>query len=1184
MSGDSTAPGSLGAQLTLLQNKDTTLRSSLDTADSNMIGTVSDAWTQDKNIITNTAQKAAAVLSQAEMSGPQLVTNEMRAMLSVANQNVRTNSATVSQLARAQILQANSTARTVAQQATQLLQATNTTIGRANNVFLNMNQTDQSLSQAQSSLSTQLAQLKTDVISKAQSEVLTAQNSSSDAQVKAGSQVDSALAKVVTAVTTALTRLTQDESANLTSIGASVDTDSNSFLSQIQSNINDANRNSQTLQSTYDQNMTGTMNDANQLFAQVDQSLTSSGSSLNAANATMQALRSFMTTQFNDVSNQMTALFTNQSQQAQLQQTALSSLMDSMLASFKVEALNATSDGSASLKAAYDSAIQTITSGSDSLGLSFDQRQKIVAALQNWQQNYQGNTNQLVNAFGSTYSGLVSDTNSALTGAVSQQAAQLTALTASQQQLMNDAINAAQGDPNKLNAILAQFGVVGTRATAAAQAIAQNMNTAGSAVQNGLNQGLNALSLIQQAAQATSSTYQQAAALNTQATTTAQAAVQNVTVRLGTMNAVMQQYATQLSQQLFGATSDAAQAISGAANNNSQQLSADVQAKMASVQQMLTTVLGKGQTSAADLNAFAAQVGANATALSNLVNALQSGSSDSLAAVTSAQKSAIDGLKSQVSSQLSAATSDFSSQLSSQQNSLMSLVDGLRTDLTTQAGSKSALLVQQRDLLQSLFGSMSSSSIQRQAASSDMQKKLQDAQAKAASGMAELAGLIAAQKSRVLTAFNDKSNTMKAAGQSVNGTISDTNRSAASVLNDLQSKGQSKIDGIKKSLADSSAAVDVMVGRYHAQVAQAMEDDRRSRLSMQADEMAKIASVQSAFAQSSMDQYQALQVRQAQAQARATALANMIGSLSGASAAAAQGDQAFVNYVTALAAQTNTNMGLLVQAMQANISSGNSALRDMLAKNSIFATSVMNTLNSQASALGQGAVDGGNGLLGTLAASRANSQAMAGQQAAVFNGVNAQTTQMATLTNDQLVQLMTIFLAQSSLQDSAFAQANNDTMNAIASLGDAMDISQSTMDAISDTTADALELAANETSEAQVEVDAATNAVINYASGAASNITSQAQQYYNALKQALTQSTSFMSAFRDRLADDQTTFNKATPDFDSQLSALKAAVSGLGKTLDANKQGAIDRVNQWAMSMQQNALNQLSSLQSQATR
>jgi len=650
------------------------------------------------------------------------------------------------------------------------------------------------------------------------------------------------------------------------------------------------------------------------------------------------------------------------------------------------------------------------------------------------------------------------------------------------------------------------------------------------------------------------------------------------------MNAVMQQYATQLSQQLFGATSEAKQQIGDAARNNSQQLSSEMQEKMATVQQMLTQALAKGQTSTFDLNNFAAQVGANATALTNLVNALQSDSTSGLSAITDAKAEAFDNLKSQVSSQLSAASKEFASHIAGQQSSLSGLIEGLRADLVSQSGSKSALLVQQRDLLQTLFGSMTASSIERKRSSSDMQTKLRDAEANTATGLAELAGLIAAQKSRVMTAFNEKSQTMKEAATNVNATIAETNRSANEVLADLQTKGDAKIVGIQQSLTDSSKAIDVMVSKYHRQVADAMEEDRKNRRNMEIDELSRVASVQEAYERSAKEQYQASVMRQFQAQARAKALAEMIGSLSGAAATAAQGDKAFQDYVKALAASTNTNMGMLVEAMRANISSGNSQLRTMLASNSIFATSVLNDLSKDAAMLGQGAVDGGNGVLSTLAAARAKSQVLAGQQNSIFGGVGSQTNEMKELTNQQLVQLMTVFLAQSSVQDSEFAQANADTMNAIASLGDAMDLALSTMDAISNTTEDALELATSETGEAQTEVEEATKAVVDFATAAANGIVDEADAEYKRVKLALDQATGFTAAFRERLNNDKAAFNKATPEFDMQLSKLKASVTGLGKSLDSNKQAAVDRVNQWAMSMEQDALNQLSNMQVQATK
>jgi flagellar biosynthesis chaperone FliJ len=309
----------------------------------------------------------------------------------------------------------------------------------------------------------------------------------------------------------------------------------------------------------------------------------------------------------------------------------------------------------------------------------------------------------------------------------------------------------------------------------------------------------------------------------------------------------------------------------------------------------------------------------------------------------------------------------------------------------------------------------------------------------------------------------------------------------------------------------------------------------------------------------------------------------MLLSLNGTADAAGKGDKAFVEYVTALATKTNTNMGLLVKALQTNIASGNSDLKNMLNQNGIFAQGVLDDLNKQAAALGQGAVDGGNGLLNSLFASRSQSQAAAAQQAAVFNGIGSSTGQMQNLTNDQLVQLLTVFLAQSAVQDSEFAKANEATMGAVGSLSDAMDISLNTMDAISNMTQDALNLSSNETSEAEVEVNEATQAVVDFASQAANNITQSSEGYFSNLRTAIDQASSFTSAFRQRLNDDRNTFTSAQPGFDQSLAKLKSDITNLGVTVNTNRQAAIDRVNDWAIKMEQDALSQLSGMQQPAT-
>jgi hypothetical protein len=650
------------------------------------------------------------------------------------------------------------------------------------------------------------------------------------------------------------------------------------------------------------------------------------------------------------------------------------------------------------------------------------------------------------------------------------------------------------------------------------------------------------------------------------------------------MNAVLQTYATKLSDQLFGASSDANNQIQGAATENSEKISTDLQTKMAAVQDMLTQVLSKGQSSSQELNEFAARVGANATALTNLVNALQTGSSDAISAITDAQKSSIDQLKSQVAAQLGSVSADFSNQLQGEKSSLASLIEGLRSDLTAQSGAKSNLLIQQRDLLQSLFGQMSSSSIQRQSASKNMQKQLSDAQGKSSISLTELTGLIGAQKSRVMTAFHEKSEILKSAAASVNETVVETQDAANSALADLRSKGDARVAAVEKSLKENSVAIDMMIERYESLVAAALDEDRQERLKTQAEELSKVQSLQDYLTKSQADQLAAYTYRQTQAKARADALAGMIASFSGAAAAASQGDKAFVEYVTALAGKTNTNMGLLVQAMKDKMASGTSDLKDLLSKNGIFSEGVLSDLSAQAAALGQGAVDGGNGLLESLLTARSQSDAAAASQTATFSGIDSSKKEIQALTNDQLVELISIFLAQSALQDSDFAKSNQDTLNSVASLSDSMDLALSAMDTVGDMTQDALQLATDETNESEVEVDEATKAVIDYAYQASNSITQSSQGYYNSLKQAIDQATSFNSAYRERLNDDEKTLQEAKPQIDTSVAKLKTDIANLSTTLNANKQAAIDRVNQWAMATEQDALNQLSNMQMASTR
>lgn len=1179
LTADPASSDSLMTKINQVSADNTELRAFLDSKDLDMVAAVTSAWEADKETIRRAAQNAGTVLRRSETAGVQQVNQEMRSMYTLANRVARDNDRDISRLARAEILQANSSARAVGTSARQLWQTANNTLTRANTLFGSMNDTAAILAAAQSQATLLLSQALAEVNAAASAKFVQAQNSSNADQLRAGSTVDNTLTKVGQDVARALQSLADEENRNVTAV-----TSNNERLLQaleriIGQNVADANRRAVALSDEYNRNITSVMGSATDVFGMSDRAVADATNKVNTANGTLDTLRTSMATQFAGLSNAVSAAYNNQTQQAALARANLEAWMDTTLNMFKQYALNTTRSGSAQLKDAYDAAISTVTTGAGSLSLSFEQRQKLVAALSNWQKDYKGNTDKLVGAFTSTYSGLVADTSSELNNAVTQQKAQIDAANAANAKMLQDAIAAAGSDPTKLNAVLAKFGIVGDRAAAAAKQIQTELIAASSGIQNGVTTGLTALELIQNASSATSAAYAQAAALNAQASVTSQAAVANVTQRIGTMNAVLQQYSTQLSNQLFSSQSAAQSEVEQAATANGQQVSADVEAKMTQVQALLAEVLAKGQNSTAELNTFAARVGANATVLRQMVDALQSGNTDELAKITTAKKEALAAIQAQVTSQLSANAASFTQQADAEKQSLARLLEGMRSDLSSQTGAKSALLVSHRDQLQQLYGEMSASSIQRDRTGSDLDSKLSSAEASAATQLADLATQIGAQKSRVRTAFVDKRAMLDSASSSVQATVADTNATAAAALGELQAQSAARVQGVKKGLEDSTYAVEMMVNRYEDTMAKYLDQDRDQRVKENAAELTSLLSVKQNLAASAEDQRAAQLAKETESKNRANQLASMVASLNGASAAAAAGEPAFREYVRALAEQTNTSMIYLVEAMRSTLANNKSELYSLLSANGMFVQSTLQDLTTDALLLQDGAVAGGGEVLDSLDSSRVKSSATASTATAAFATAQSDTKGMQSITGEQLVQLMTMFLGQSALQDDSIYQANQEAFGKIADLDVALNTSLAAMDAVSESTQDVLELANSRAQDAQTEIDFNTSSVVAVATGKAADMLDESKTEYDALKKALDEALSFNGVFKNKLDSMQETWDRSKPAVEGDLTKIKSDITNLGKTLSDNNENAMERINNWATSMESDALNQLTAMQ-----
>lgn len=1176
-------PNGIGYKLAAIWSQLADLRKYLDQQDQGMVTGVANAWEQDQQALLAAASSASSVMKQAESTGTSLVNQEMSQMYQAANSQARNNDKDISRLANMEIQQSNSTVRAVTQQAQTLYRAANATIGKANALYANMNGTLAALQNSISQTALGLSQVQSSVTQSGSTMFVQGQNGTSASQNQAGSSVDQSLQSIASSVSQALNALTSQESRNVTSVTNNL----NQVLNQLSQQITAVRTSLQStlsqIQSTTDNNYTSTMGSANAAFQKVASTIANANNALAAANTSFTALQAGLQTKFATLDTQLQQSFANQTQQAQLTESALEAYMQNALNQFTGYALNQTNASSAQLSSAYDSAMAAATGGSGALQLTFAQRQKLIAALQGWQQQYAGNTNQLAGALTSTYGGLITDTRTQLQQAIAETSGQISQASASQLAMVQQAIASAQGNPNQMKAILAQFGRVGSQAAASAQQIQGSLSAAAAGYSKGMSDATDMLTDLQAAANATGQAYQQANDMNANATRIAQAAVYNTTQRIGLMNTLMQQYSSKLAAQIFNASSSAEQAATNAGNNASGQASAAIQAKMAQVQQALAQALATGQTSTSDLAAFAASVGANATMLSDLANSIQGDSSDAVAQIVQAKADAIDQLKSQVDAQLGSLSDTFDSQTANEQANLASLIAGLQEDLNTQTGGKTQLLTQSQSQLQALYGSMTTS----QAARAQAQKSLDDsftaALGNATISMAQLTRQITAQKSQVSSQISAIQQQINSMSSEVNQTIADANSSAQGELASLQAQGNQQVASVQKAIADTSATVNMMVNRFEAVIRQNMDTDTQQRISENSRELGLLMGVNTTLNTSQSAQANAIAEKTASAAQRANNLAAIIANLSGAGLAAQNGSDAFQAYVVSLANSTGVNMADLVNAMKSQVSDQKSGLYKLLSSNNIFVNETLQSLASASAGVQQGVVTGATSVMARIRASmNSGDQVVAGRRSQLGSLAN-QTSQVVGISSQQLAQLMTILTSQNALQQTAAYQSNQAVFNRIAGVADALDISTDAMYEASNATNDAIEVAGNATDDVDTYVNTMVQNIIASASGQEATYLDQASADYSAIMTALNSAQGFTGVFQNKLQSIQDDINSGEKEVEGNIAGLNAKIAALQNTIEGNTQSDLTQLNNWAQQAGPSALNILSKIQAQAS-
>ena len=1172
-------PQTIPGKLATINAQIEQLEQVLDSRDGDMIASVNSAWSKDQTIVSQLASAIAQYMGKTETKGLQLVNQEAQAMLRQASKAITTNARMIDKMAAQKVRAANSSATAVIKLANNLWTGTNATIAKADTQFASMNSTLATLSSAKSNLTRDFSVLEASVEAAASKQFDSATKDTNFAQLTALSNVDTTLKQMAQAVTAALAALTKEEQRNLTTMSNNVANILTSLNNTINGYTKDAIARSAKLTNDYNSQLQQTAATTNQLFASINQNLGAINSSLTTSNTSSSTLQSYMQNQFTNLDSQIGALFDAQVQAARQSQTDLTNYMDTSLNTFKGYALNQSKDASADLQNAFNSAMSAVTSGSGALSMTFAQRQQVLAALKNWQQQYKGNTNQLVSAFQQTYSNLVSDTNAQLSDAIKDAMTRIKTSQDSQQALIDQAMKQANGNPAALQSILSQFGIVGDKAVAAVAVLQQQIAASGSAINSGLSDGMNALNNLATAAGSTQDIYSQAATLNAQAATVAGDAVQNVTNRLAVMNSYMNTYSSQISAALFNATSSAKDQISGASAAQDNQTQADIQAKMAQVQTLLNQAIASGHTSAADMAAFAAQVGANATVLTNMVNAITSGSSSGLADIAQVSQSSINNLTSTVKSQMDAANSQFSSSLAQQKANIGSLIEAMKSDLMNQSGAKSKQLVAARDNLQLLYGQLASSQIARDNAMKDLESQFNKAESQVALALPDLQSKIVAQQTRVNTDYQAKISALNDASAAVNKTIADTNATANADLAQLQAQGQQKIQDIGKALNDSSAAVAVMIGRYQNVMQSYLDGDRQARVDQNANELAQILGVQKSLNDSKAAQDAAYFQRLNSTGDRSAQLAAIMSDLSGAQAAASQGQAAFIDYVEDLAKATGISMSELVADMQDQVKSGSGKLATLLANNGMFLNSTMAALASDASAVQRGVVDGSTDVLGAVQDSMAKTSALSSAQMSQLGTLGDQTAALSQITGDQMTQLMTILLAQSAFQSDANMAQYKSALSRTADVKTAMNMYSEAMSDASQADVDALQEAASVSDDIDANAQATVQAATDAAMQAAQNYTDQANADYQAIQNALSAAEPVIEGLKTRVDNAQKTFEDQSPQIESQIASVQSDITKLQDSITSTQQGQVDRVTAWIRSMQTNTINSLKNFQ-----
>ena len=1150
----------------------------LDQTDTDMTNAVNDAWESEKSALGDLAVEAAALVKGSETTGVDRVNAEMNSVYTESERVLATNAKLISQTGAAQIREANKTAAGVVKLANSLWRGTNQTIRKADSQFKRLNGTLANLQQVQADMQTQMAQIEGNLTATANAKFTSVQRLAANSQLVASGTVDDTLAKMAKLITKALSALTSEEKKSLTSLSTVTGRQLQTISDKLTAFIADANRRATTMQKGYTTNITQTAQVTNVLLSNIDSNLQGTFNEVAKANASVASTQGYMDSAFAKLDTDVGQMFTNQSQTARLKKTALDSWMGKSLNDFKGFALNASRDGSNDLKQAFDAAMAAATTGSGALSMNFDQRKAVIASLQKWQSDYKGNTDKLVSTFSSTYTSLVGDTDSQMKGAIADQQANIAKAQAQQKKAIQDAVTAAHGDPAALQALIAQFGLVGDAAAAAAQNIQLNIKTSSGTMSQAQKDSMAALSALLQASSANSDAYKQAASMNARASSIASTAVSNVTNRLALMNSMMKQYSEQISASLFDVNNNITQSANTNSASQSATVAAAIQQKMASVQSMLANAISQGQTSSADISKFAASIGANATALQAIVDNMRSGSVSGLSDITQVSKDAIDGLKNQVAAQLASVDADFQSQLDSGTDSIAGLFDDMKSDLATQSGSKSALLLTKRDFLQQLFGELTSSGIERDAASKSLDKTFSDAESKVANTLPQLSAQVTQQQARVGDAIASQQTALRDASNNVNATIADTNATAQTDLANLQKSGADKIASVQKSFDDASGAVTMMVSRYGDVMQKYLDTDRAQRIQENSDEMAQIFKVQASVNASQANQASALALRRAASTARASALAGIVATLGGASSAAQSGQTAFMAYVKALADKSGVDMADLVAQMKLQVSNQTGALYDLLNKNGLFVSGTLDQLSQSAALIQQGVLSGTGDVLANVQSSLANANSLSAGQASTFAGLTKNNQDLQQITGDQLAALMTAILAQNALQQTSMTTAQQAAMSKTATVQDAMTLFGKALDSVTQADLDAMNSAAAITDDIdastrallKTSTDSALNAASTFASTAVSDDRNITQQFVDA--------GSMMSAFSDRVDQVESSFNQARPEIENQISTIKTQMQALESTVDQEQVATINKVNDWISTAEKSTWDLLTKL------